>query len=431
MLKLIIQPSAVLLNFLLSLCLTLTRPQQMHVVRTVEALIVTDGRKTLANLYRQWVEAPDESALSDFFRVSPWSGEEMGQALSRFLFEDALRRAQADGSQPIVYVSLDDSLSGKDKGTHALEGVDWRYDHTASSKKTPRYRNGLVHVSCRVQLGKYSYTLGWRLYLRAKTVRRLNRQRAKGQRLSFKSKYALARELLLELKQLIPKGWRVYVLFDSWYASAKLLKFIHRQGKGWPTLCAIKSNRQLNGLPLAQWNQQLRHRHYTQVEVSAADPHTTTYYVRAIRGKLNHVPFEVCVLISKRHPRDSRPKYYLTTDLSLSAASMLKRYLNRWPIEGDYWYLKQSLGLADFRVQHYEAIHKWYSLVHLALAFLQWQLHQSWATDKPLRSVAEVIRQHRQHHAQAVLIAACEQALAEGQVDSVVERFISSTQAAA
>ncbi len=93
MLKLIIQPSALLLNFLLSLCLTLTRPQQMHVVRTVEALIVTDGRKTLANLYRQWVEAPDESALSDFFRVSPWSGEEMGQALSRFLFEDALRRA--------------------------------------------------------------------------------------------------------------------------------------------------------------------------------------------------------------------------------------------------------------------------------------------------------------------------------------------------
>ena len=70
-------------------------------------------------------------------------------------------------------------------------------------------------------------------------------------------------------------------------------------------------------------------------------------------------------------------------------------------------------------------------MVQLALAFLQWQLHESWSTGKPLRSVAEVIRQHRHHHAQAVLIAACEQALAEGRVDSVLERFISSTQAAA
>ena len=95
-------------------------------------------------------------------------------------------------ANPSSYASFDDSLSGKDKDTHALEGVDWRYDHTASSKKTPRYRNGLVHVSCRVQLGEYGYTLGWRLYLRAKTIRRLNRQRAKSQRLSFKSKYALA-----------------------------------------------------------------------------------------------------------------------------------------------------------------------------------------------------------------------------------------------
>lgn len=431
MLKLIIQPSALLLNFLLSLCLNFSKPQHMHVLRTVEALIVTDGRKTLANLYRQWVEAPDESAVADFLRVSDWSGEELGAALSRLLLEDALRRAKAEGSQPPIYVSLDDSLSGKDKNTHALEGVDWRYDHTASGKKTPRYRKGMVHVSCRVQVGEYSYSMGWRLYLRAKTVRRLNRQRTEGKRLRFKSKYRLARELLLELKQLIPKGWPVYVLFDSWYASAKLLKFIRHQGQGWHVLCAVKSNRQLNGLRLSQWNQQLKHKHYTRVAVSAADQRSTTYYVRALRGKVNHVPFEVCVLISKRHPRDSRPKYYLTTDLSLSAASILKRYLKRWPIEVDYWYIKQSLGLADFRVQHYEAIHKWYSLVHLALGFLQWQLHESWATDKPLRSVAEVIRQHRQHHARDVLIAACKQAIADGQLDSVVERFTSSTQAVA
>lgn len=431
MLKLIIHPSTLLLNFLLSLCLTLSKPQQLHVVRTVEALIVSDGRKTLANLYRQWVEAPDVSAASDFFRVSPWSGEEMGQALMQFVVTDLIHRGEAEGVQPVIYASIDDSLSGKDKNTTALEGVDWHHDHNASSKKRPAYRNGLVHVSCRIQVGEYSYTFAWRLYLRAKTIRRLNRGRSKENRLRFKSKYTLAREMLTELKQLIPPGWPVFVLFDRWYASAKLLKFIHRQGKGWNTLCAIKSNRNLDGLSLSEWNQHLKHTRYTQVEVTAADGSTTRYHVRAVRGHLNHVPFEVCVLISKRHPRDPHPKYFLCTDLSLSAQTILKRYFNRWPIEVDYWYLKQRLGLADFRVQYYEAIHKWYSVVHLTLTFLQWQLHESGQTDTPLRSVADVIQRHRHHHAREVLIAACEQAIADGHMDSVVERFITSTQVAA
>ena len=59
MLKLIVHPSQLLLNFVLSLCLSLSKPQQSHLLRTVEALIVSDERKTLTGLYRQWVEATD------------------------------------------------------------------------------------------------------------------------------------------------------------------------------------------------------------------------------------------------------------------------------------------------------------------------------------------------------------------------------------
>jgi len=113
-LKLIIHPSTLLLNFVLSLCLSLSKPQRLHVLRTVEALIVTDERKTLSGLYRQWVEAPDVSAVADFFRVSPWSGEEMGQGLSRFVMADMMQRAEAQGIKPIIYASIDDSLTSKD-----------------------------------------------------------------------------------------------------------------------------------------------------------------------------------------------------------------------------------------------------------------------------------------------------------------------------
>lgn len=159
------------------------------------------------------------------------------------------------------------------------------------------------------------------------------------------------------------------------------------------------------------------------MKVKAAED-TTTYYVRTVRGHLSDVPFEVCVLISRRHPRDKSPKYYICTDLTLSAQTILNWYLKRWPIEVDYWYLKQKLGLGDFRLHSYEAIHKWYTVVHLTLTFLQWRLYEAQARGQSLRSVADVIELHRQEHAREMLIAACSEAIAQGTVEKVVERFI-------
>jgi hypothetical protein len=428
MIKLIIHPSEILLNFLVSLQLSFSQPQWHHLERLVEALIVSPERKTLASLYRQWVDAPDESAVSDFLRVSPWRDEPLNESVSRFALQDLLRRAAQEGSESVMYVSIDDSLSHKDKATHALAGVDIHHDHNASSSGRAAYSKGMVHVSCRIQVGVHSYPFSWRLYLRAKTVRRLNRSRSGAARLRFKSKYSLAREMLQALKAQLPSGWRVYVLFDSWYASAKLLKFIRRQG--WHCLCAIKSNRTLNGIQLSQWHRRLKHQRYTSVEVSTASGQRTTFYTRKLCGRLKDVPFDLCVIISQRHPRDSHPKYYLSTDLKLSAAQILKRYLNRWPIEQDYWYLKQSLGLGDFRVQHYEAIHKWYAIVHLTLTFLYWQMQESWDTPQPLGSIAQVIHHHQQQHAKAVLLAAAQQAINEGDLEAIVTRFTTTHRAA-
>jgi len=66
-------------------------------------------------------------------------------------------------------------------------------------------------------------TVELRLYLREKTVRRLNRRnKGRQQRLSFRSKNHLARLILEDLRPLLPGGWEVFVQFDSWYASEKL-----------------------------------------------------------------------------------------------------------------------------------------------------------------------------------------------------------------
>src|SRR5262249_57382647 len=100
-------------------------------------------------------------------------------------------------------------------------------------------------VALWLHVGLYSYPFAWRLYLRAKAVRRLNKERLAEQRLRFRSKLALAKEMLTELKPYLPPGAAVYVLFDRWYASAHLIQFIRRPG--WRVIRVVKSNRLVNG----------------------------------------------------------------------------------------------------------------------------------------------------------------------------------------
>ena len=65
------------------------------------------------------------------------------------------------------------------------------------------------------------------------------------------------------MKPLLPEGWVIYVQFDSWYASERLLKYIHRQG--WHAVCGLKSNRKFSGQRLDQFGTTLQHKRYTRV----------------------------------------------------------------------------------------------------------------------------------------------------------------------
>jgi hypothetical protein len=422
LLKLIVQHSPKLLAFLCGVQLRLTKPQLQHVLRLADALIVSEARhKTIAGLYRLIVDAPDPSNGADTLRISPWTAEDLRAPLRHFIVADLVAYAhQTD--EWTLYVSLDDSLGEKDKDTRHLEAVAYHHDHTKSQgKKNPRYTNGTVHVEVRLQLGARSYAYDWRLYLREKTVRHLNRHRAPEQRLRFRKKTSLARDMLDGLQQLLPAGFQVYVLFDSWYAANRLLKFCRRQD--WHVVCAIKSNRTLDDKKLSQWPQALRHQRYQRVQLTATDQRQRTYLVRTLRGKLNTLPFEVCVLISQRHHRDKHPKYFLCTDLALSAQQILPIYQKRWPIEVDNFYVKQHLGLADFRVQSYEATEKWFAVVFLALAFVQWRVNHAPAGER-LRSVADVVRQHRYEHARTLLETACQEAAKLTDYLQVFKRFL-------
>lgn len=423
MLKTIVNYSVKLASFVLALELALYQPQMQHLIRLVDVLMVCDSRKTLSNLYRQFVEELDPKTAADFFRESPWTPGDVNQARQRFMLTQLLKLADRLGQHVPLRVSVDDSLGKKDKATRHLEAVDFQHNHTESTSKKQVYSNGFVYVEVHVHIGPVGFTFATRLYLREKSVRRLNRQREKDQRLRYRSKYALAREMLLELAQVLPAGYPVYVLFDTWYASAKLIKFCRRQG--WHVICAIKSNRRLNRKRVDQHDQALRHKHYTRVRMSAVDEtRPPSYYVRTLCGHVEDVPGQVCVIISRRHPGDKRPKYFLCTDLSLSAQEALRHYQQRWPVEVDNFYLKEALGLGDFRLQSFEATEKWFAVVLLAMNYLQYQQAQDHLAAGTSRSLADVIRQHRIEHAQDVLRCVAQEVLRTGSVETVLRRFI-------
>jgi hypothetical protein len=423
MLTRIVQPAPALETFLASLHFNLSRPQAEHLVQLVDGLLVADERKTLAALQRQFLDSTDPSNWADFLRISPWSATEVRDALRRHQVAGLLELARARGLPKVLYVNLDDSLGVKDKHTAHIEPVDWFHDHNESTPRQPRYHKAFCYLECTLRAGDLTATVDLRLYLRDKTVRRLNRHRTPEHRLHFHSKFHLARDILEALKPLLPAGWTIYVQFDSWYASEKLLNYVHRQG--WHAVCALKSNRKLRGQRLSQFAATLRHKWYTPVCVTAADGHTTTYYVREAVGRLSKVPFDVRVMFSKRHPRARSWAYFASTDLARSVVETLRGYGGRWTCEVVNFYTKTRLGLADFRVRSYEAVDRYIVAVHLAWAYVESRFARERSAQ--IRCYGDVLRRHRDDHAAAWLRAAVEQGIRTGDIEAVLNRFLRPT----
>ncbi|MGQ9600021.1 MAG: hypothetical protein ACUVWZ_11470 [Anaerolineae bacterium] len=85
-----------------------------------------------------------------------------------------------------------------------------------------------------------------------------------------------------------------------------------------------------------------------------------------MQSRLEEAADEGRGIISKRRPGDKYPKYFVCTDLTLTVQQVLQYYQRRWPVEVNNLYLKEALGLSDFRLQSFEATDKWFAVAVLA-----------------------------------------------------------------
>lgn len=81
-----------------------------HVLEIVDALIVSNQRKTLSGLSHLLHRSVDSKALADFFPESPWTVELLEKPRQRFMLAKVLELAQAAELEPKILVGLDDSL---------------------------------------------------------------------------------------------------------------------------------------------------------------------------------------------------------------------------------------------------------------------------------------------------------------------------------
>ena len=417
--KTVVQRSLAIGTFLglVGLTATLSQPQLRHLERFADLVAVAPRRKTLARLAELELDGVDPSNLADFFRISPWGPDDIRQPLLAFIMQFLHQHPELSALP--IYFTLDDSLTQKDKGTHKLESVDWHFDH--NQKRTVK---GVCHVVLGIHWGSFHFPLNWRLYLRQCTVRRLNRKakRRHKPRLRYCSKLQLAQEMLAQVIPLLPSKHPVYVLFDSWYTSAKLVKWVRQQG--WHVIAAVKSNRSVGGQTLTLWHQSFKGRSYEPVSLELANKQRRRYYTRTLTGRIRGVSGEVRVIISQRGRGACAPKYFLCTDTTLSAQEILKRYQKRWSQEVDYWYVKLQLGLGDFRLHSHEAIERWYAVIYLVFNFLYWLRYQEHGKHKASTSLSEVLMEIRHHHQRETLRAACEEVARGARVEDVVKRYM-------
>ena len=104
--KTIAEVSPVLLSFIDELDLPLSRPQKRHIAQVADALITTEGSKTLSALYSSIVGDPCPKSAADTFREAPWTAADLRAPLRAHLAGLVFKMAAAMGLTKHVFLSV-------------------------------------------------------------------------------------------------------------------------------------------------------------------------------------------------------------------------------------------------------------------------------------------------------------------------------------
>jgi SRSO17 transposase len=332
----------------------LSKPQQRHLVMFVLALIVSNLRRTFTNQARFFGYDRDASCITRFLTEAPWEA-------TRLLTNNQTQLSKMIARQPAnepIRLLIDDTATHK-YGTK-MESLSRHYNDG-------KIRWGHCKITLFLCCGNLRAPYDSRLYVTKST--------AAAEAWPFYTKLELARQMLEGF--IAPKGRRVMVMFDSFYTSKKLLKYIHHERK-WEFLARTESHRKVG------W----RGRRCAVTDLAAQQPvhswvplglESHDYVGRKFRvGLWCEIPGS---LVMACDPDDSKKvHYYITNRRDLSAASVVRLYQRRWYIETYHRDVKQLLGLAHYQLRSRLGLLRYWLLVDVAYCVLR--LQTCWAAEK-------------------------------------------------
>lgn len=252
----------------------------------VLGLLLVAGRATCTRMAQRLLQPVSHDALTRTLTRVQSDGQTLLVQLARRLFGEF-----TDG-----YLIIDDTVIPK-AFARCIECLGWMY-----SSKAKRQVQGLCVVVLMWSNGRVALPIAFRLW-----------------KPKSKKRTTLALELLKHAKQKMhiqPS----YVLFDTFYASKKVLKWIDKNG--WYFVSQVKRNRKLN-------------------DVQVRRVHRYPYWVE--RG---HIDGRLKVTIA-RHGK----KFFITNDAALTSQAMRAVYKHRWKIEEAFRLLHDQLNLDTCQAQ--------------------------------------------------------------------------------
>lgn len=338
-------------NYLVAigLSLLLTSPQLAHICAFISAMTQKGFRGKITDVVELLLESKHRTTIGKFLCSKAWKEELVLKKYQKFVIAVIWGISVATGFP--IYFIIDDTISEKTKPSSKADKPTQKAKfHQSHLKGKKVYGHQLVIML--LQCGKVKLPFSITLY--DKTVQ---------------SKIQTAIDAILSLPKPPNKG---YILCDSWYSSAKVIKASKKAAFNY--IGGLKVNRVIHPK---------EHRVSRQVqeyakELRIEDFHLVTvgkrkYYVYRYQGKLNEVSGDSVVLIS--WPEDAfgvdvALKAFVCTDLELPIEKILEHYCCRWPIEVFIRQTKMLLGLDKYQVRTEVAFKRYWLVVMLAYTYI-------------------------------------------------------------
>ena len=231
----------------------------------------------------------------------------------------------------------------------------------------------------------------------------------------FKSKLDLAKDLIDNaIAENIPFS---SIVADSWYTSTELIDFI--ANKNLTFIAEVKINRSIffTHPQTKQWRylradqiipliKQFYPHKLKPVQLPQQNGSLKSVFTYAFEAKLKDckTPVKVIVVFDKWSKTDDKNCHVLiSTDIKLSAKTIINNYLLRWGIEQSFRELKDTFCFDQYQVRHQKQIQR-----HWIMSFLAWTLtywiKQNACLSKILYEPPQTIGQCKQAIASLIII---------------------------